>query len=193
MILGCGYLCFHSVLSWEQAVDVAQIVTAIGTLLVAVWALCFTHRQNQFAREHNVRMVVPLLDVHRDINNIVLENHGYGPAILRSLVVKFGSEHFELVTSNDWVGLHKYVRTNFDLRCSITNFASQAAISPNSGSQTVMTFHVEDGEVGVDAIARINLEIELIGSYEDLFGNLFSVEMPKLRDDLTSHMSQSSD
>jgi hypothetical protein len=149
-----------------------QDLIAIGSLCTAIFAFGATFWQAKIARDHNRKSTTPLLTFHGDYRegtNILVRNHGVGPAIIRQFCYYFNGQRCNSIQEFD---------KNFVLPSNVKLF--RAAFTPPAslgvGNQ-IEIFTVHTTDLYLDHVAPMIRRVGIQIFYESVYGEQYTTEI----------------
>lgn len=153
--------------------DLATAITAILALLISVAALRDSHKFSKLQREHNVKSVKPIADVHAinydDVIEITLLNKGIGPMLIKKISFKKDESISESLDE-----LLEYSVGS----CGALVF-NDSVVEIN-GEITIMKRSVDpSNQKDVDSADKLRKELSAVTillQYEDVYGNKYDTQ-----------------
>jgi hypothetical protein len=150
--------------TWDQWVDIAQIATALFTLVIAMVAVVVATREAKATRKHNELSVQPRIGFNKDKHGCIkLINSGIGPGIVSSVALKVGERWIEFVDNREEVDKYS---TSLGRDFGVSHITRTLMLSADSDYALIHP-HNEDAQ----GLPRAFEPSAIRFRYTDLYGN----------------------
>lgn len=153
-------------------------VIAVGSLAVAVSAFGLSAWQGYLTKKHFVLSVRPHVEIvfytaEDSDPGISLKNHGFGPAVVDSIVARIGGSEIDVRTEADYDRLSKWLLPEFPSHEMSFYLPDEHTVMGPGASIQILKFSSEKHKDAMREVLRKTFKcLELVVRYRCLYGEL---------------------